>query len=200
MFIETFKDTLIKMLKATEDKYTVADNKRIKFVSKSGTKLENIFKSKNPSKLKCEECAEFGADDNLKSNCKTNSVVYQAKCDNCDQEGKTRVYDGETARNVHVRSREHISQYKKKSQRSWMWKHAEKEHKEDTENLKFSFKVIKKHSKPLQRQIDEAVNISSKKTAENLNSKKEFNHNSNTRLKLDQKKFNLHDSKMWRNV
>ena len=33
MFVETFNDTLLKMLKATEDKYAVADNKWIKFVS-----------------------------------------------------------------------------------------------------------------------------------------------------------------------
>ena len=196
MFVEaTYGDTLLKMLKATEDKYKIADNKRIKFVSKSGTKLENLFKSKNPSKRSCKECAKSGADENLQSNCKTNNVVYQGKCDTCEEKGNTRVYDGETARNLHVRSKEHFADFKNKNQRSWMWKHVEKEHEENTEEVKFSFKVLKKHNKPLQRQIHEAVNISKKKPQENLNSKNEFNYNTNTRLNLEQKKRNAFNCK-----
>ena len=44
---------------------------------------------------------------------------------------------------------------------------------------------MRKHTKPLQRQIHEAVNINSKSKEENLNSKSEFNSQSIERLSLD---------------
>ena len=190
MFVEaTYGDTLLKMLKATEDKYKIADNKRIKFVSKSGTKLENLFKSKNPSKRSCKECAKSGADENLQSNCKTNNVVYQGKCDTCEEKGNTRVYDGETARNLNVRSKEHINEYKKLNNNSWMFKHVKNEHSGKCDEVKFTWKVLQKHMKPLTRQLHEAVNIDKKKPVENLNSKNEFNGQSVTRIIINNQSF-----------
>ena len=49
MFVDaTPGDTLLKMMKATEERFMIAEDKRIKFISKSGTKLVNIFEKKNP--------------------------------------------------------------------------------------------------------------------------------------------------------
>ena len=56
MFVEaTPGDTLLKMLKATEEKFQIAEDKRIKLVSKSGTKLINLFERKNPFETNCDE-------------------------------------------------------------------------------------------------------------------------------------------------
>ena len=59
----------------------------------------------------------------------------------------------------------------------------------------YIFKVLKKHKKPLQRQIHEAVNINRKTSKESLNSKDEFNYNNTKRLRLEEKTANPHDCK-----
>ena len=51
--------------------------------------------------------------------------------------------------------------------------------------VKFTGKVLKKHFKPLERQVNEAVNINKKADDENLNSKNEFNFQTVNRIKLD---------------
>ena len=58
---------------------------------------------------------------------------------------------------------------------SWMLKHIKEEHDGLKENIKFSWRVIRKHSKPLQRQLHEAIRIKNEKNQENLNTKFEFN-------------------------
>ena len=58
---------------------------------------------------------------------------------------------------------------------TWMLKHINEEHDGLKENVKFSWRVIRKHSKPLQRQLHEAIRIKNKKDKENLNTKFEFN-------------------------
>ena len=77
-----------------------------------------------------------------------------------------------------------------------MWKHAQAEHDGNTENLQFTFNVIKKHSKPPQRKIHKAVYMSKKSASENLNSKNEFNYNNNNKLKLIQNKQNFYNCKI----
>ena len=107
--------------------------------------------------------------------CSVNSVTYQAKCENCDNEGKVRTYDGETARTAYIRSKEHYDDLKNKKSTSWMWKHILKDHAGNAENVNFSWRVNRKLRKPLQRQLFEAVKISRKSPQENLNTKCEFN-------------------------
>ena len=72
-----------------------------------------------------------------------------------------------------------------------MFKHVNDEHCGECDEVKFSWKVLKKHKKPLQRQIHEAVNISKKGQYENLNSKSEFNYQSVERLSLNKPKFSM---------
>ena len=92
----------------------------------------------------------------------------------CDKEGKVKIYDGETARNINVRSKEHIKDFKNNHETSFMLKHINKEHNGDKEHVKFSFKVLRKHKKPFKRQKDEAVNMNRMKPAEKLNTKYEI--------------------------
>ena len=105
------------MIKSTEEKFKIADDKRVKIVSRAGVKLINIFEKKNPFAKTEKECdcgliEPKDKSDTKPCKCRTNSVSYQAKCTNCDSQGKTKVYDGETARNLVVRSREHLNDLK----------------------------------------------------------------------------------------
>ena len=197
MFVEaTPGDSLLKLLKHTEEKFKISNDIRIKFVSKSGQKLLNLMKKKDPFAKNCDSndcppCENTETKTKI-TRCKIDNVTYQGICKTCEDKGKVRIYDGETARNLHIRSREHISEYNKNNENSWMIKHVNKEHEGNKENVKFTWKVLKKHMKPLERQVSEAVNISNKKDGETLNSKSEFNHQTIKRISLDgrpQKKF-----------
>ena len=47
MFVDaTPGDKLVKMIKATEEKHKIAEDQRIKIISKVGTKLVNLFEKK----------------------------------------------------------------------------------------------------------------------------------------------------------
>ena len=173
----------------TEETHKIADDQRIKIISKAGTKLVNLFEKKNPFQDNCKDedcppCNSLDPEDKRLTMCKVNNVCYECKCVTCEKEGKVRCYTGETSRNLHVRSKEHIRDLHMKNKNSWMLKHIEKEHSEDVVNVKFSWRVIRKHSKPLQRQLHEAIRIQNKKEVENLNTKFEYNGQRINRISL----------------
>ena len=182
-------DVLLKMIKATEDKHRIADDQRIKVVSKSGTKLVHLFEKKNPFAQNCDNnacppCESIKPEQSKLSMCKVNNVCYECKCETCEKEGKIRTYTGETSRNLHVRSKEHQKDCEQKNKNSWMLKHIMLEHGGQKEGVKFSWRVLRKHDKPLQRQLHEAVRINNKSEDENLNSKSEYNGQRINRISL----------------
>ena len=85
-------------------------------------------------------------------------------CRTCETVGKLRCYTGETSRNLHVRSKEHIKDMELNNKNSWMLKHINEEHDGIKGNVKCSWKVLRKHSKPLQRQLLEAIRMKRKRT------------------------------------
>ena len=114
----------------------------------------------------------------MRSNCRKNRVCYEVKCRKCKDEGKDRIYHGETARNLYIRSKEHYKALEHQDKHSFMYKHMMKEHGNDLNNVEFDWKVVSKHQKPLQRQLAEAIKIDKKSSEVNLNSKNEyFKHN-----------------------
>ena len=101
-------DKLLKMLKETEETYKISNDCRIKFVSRSGTKLVNLLERKNPFETNCNDeecppCKETDTYNDKLTKCKTDNVTYQRSCKTCELEGKTRVYDGETAIKVNLK-------------------------------------------------------------------------------------------------
>ena len=123
--------------------------------------------------------------------CKVNNVCYEVKCTTCEVGGKLRCYTGETSRNLHIRSKEHIKDMESKNKNSWMLKHINDEHDGIKENAKFSWRVLRKHSKPLQRQLHEAIRIKNKSDKENLNTKFEYNGQRINRISLSSKKTHI---------
>ena len=133
MFIDaTPGDKLLKMIKQTEEKYQIAPDHRIKIVSKSGSKLVNLFERNNPFEtncedIKCKPCEKANGDFKL-SKCRLNNVCYEARCETCSQKGKNKIYTGETARNLHIRSKEHYNDCENQKKNSWMLKHIKNDH------------------------------------------------------------------------
>ena len=76
-----------------------------------------------------------------------------------------------------------------------MLKHINREHEGNNNEVKFSWQVIKKHNKPLQRQLHEAVKINNKKHEESLNSKNKFNGQRIRRIGLEKVKSEIIKSK-----
>ena len=132
-------------------------------MSKSGVKLSNVVKKKNPFQMNCQdnECKPaVEAESNGKVvQCKTDNVSYMATCKTCESEGKVKVYYGETSRNLHVRSKEHYKDCDNNTKVSWMRKHMIENHNNEMNKCDFSWKVIGKFKKPMLRQLSEAIHI-----------------------------------------
>ena len=64
-------------------------------------------------------------------------------------------------------------------------KHIDEDHEGNVECVKFTWKVLMKHKKPLRRQLHEAVNIDNKSPGENLSSKREFHSQRIKRINLE---------------
>ena len=117
-------DTLLKMIKATEEKYKISDKIRIKIVSKSGYRLAKLVQNKIPARRNCgkNDCkfCENAEKSGHNSMCSINSVCYEGKCVKCKNEGKHKTYDGETSRTAYIRCLEHYEDLKLRKKNSWM--------------------------------------------------------------------------------
>ena len=190
MFVDaTPNDQLLKMFKHIEDIHKISDTNRIKFVSKSGTKLSHIVQKKDPFQTNCGDkyCQPSNSAEaaGKLSNCKRSNVSYMAQCKPCKTEGKNRVYYGETARNLHIRSAEHYKDCDSKSKtNSWMRKHIESEHENIRSKCEFEWKVMGAFRKPMQRQLSEAIYIQNTNPTEILNLKSEYFSNNINGLEL----------------
>ena len=191
MFVDaTPDDKLLKMLKYTEEKHMINEDFRIKFVSKAGRKLKDLFQCKSMSNKTCEgnndkPCVNSNGKGIQSHLCKQNRVSYYAKCLSCKDEGRKRVYYGETARNLHARSIEHYNALQNKSKSSFLYKHINKEHRNNPQNVEFDWGVCGKFSKPLYRQLQEAICINNESTDDSLYTKTEYAHLNVNRVKLN---------------
>ena len=133
-------DKLLKMIKETESKHRVSDEFRIKFVSKAGTKLKNVLQRKSIREKTCEDkdgrpCVTSDGEGIKTHKCMQNRINYFAKCKTCAEQGKLSVYYGETARNLHVRSREHYSGLERECRHNFMYRHIQSEHDGQNSNV-----------------------------------------------------------------
>ena len=192
MFVEaTEDDELLKMFKETEAKHKISENHRIKFVTKSGIKLKHLVEKKDPFSKECngndcQPCVSSREKSKKPSNCKKNRICYEARCRKCDEEGKTKTYHGETARNLHVRAKEHYNAFNNKSEKSFMHKHVLEAHEGNSHDVVFDWKIVGQFQKPLTRQLAEAIKIDNKPKQESLNSKYEYFKHSVKKLELNQ--------------
>ena len=69
-----------------------------------------------------------------------------------------------------------------------MYKHVQKEHTEDDEEIEFGMRVVGRFKTAISRQIDESVRIQSKEPNTLLNSKSEFHGPAVKRKVLERKR------------
>ena len=105
-------------------------------------------------------------------NCRINAITYQIICKDCKD-----TYSGETSRNGHSRSIEHVtdaeSNNEEEREKSVLLRHMKEKHNGD--KVDFDMKVIKSYQHdPLARQCAEAVLIKNVKPEKRINNKTEY--------------------------
>ena len=95
-------------------------------------------------------------------------------CKLCKERNVLKVYEGETCWNAYLRGSEHVRDLEKKHEKSVLYKHIAKEHKEEKENVKFEMKITGRFKDSMSRQIDESYRINNRSPKSLMNSKNEF--------------------------
>ena len=129
---------------------------------KSDAKSEPL-RSKNCGRDDCMCCSTGN-----EGGCETNSVGYKIECQGC----LNAEYDGETGRNGYSRGLEHLEAIRNESEESPLSKHCQLVH--NGEKQTFSMSVVGSFQSCLERQINEAVRITSSQAEHVMNSKSEF--------------------------
>ena len=164
----------------------------IKIIETAGKTLEQTLVNTDPfngnqcNDVKCEP----RKNPKNKINCRRNGVCYRVSCLSCLRAGnpsdvsallKCSSYYGESARNMHCRSKEHVSKFNSKSEKirseSAFYKHLLNTHGGKSNSKTFSdyfqIEILKAYKKPFTRLVEEGTYITSHK-GELLNSKNEW--------------------------
>ena len=163
----------------------------IKIIETAGRTLEQVLVNTDPfdgNKCTDEKC-EPNKNPANKINCRRNSVCYRVTCRLCLAAGRAAdvthlecaCYYGQTGKNIHCRSKEHVSKFNSKSEKirseSAFYKHLVSSHggKSDDKTLNdfFEIKILKAYQKPFTMLVEEGTFISSHK-GELLNSRNEW--------------------------
>ena len=184
---------LIKELKEREGEMNKSGKERIKFIEKSGIKMEEMLVVKDPfpvdkctgKDLKaCMVCQSTG-DEKMKISCRKNNVGYGLVCNTCKEKNKEMVYEGETSRSASLRGSEHLRGYKNMDPQNVIFKHKMKEH--EFESMEMKMVITGTFQDALTRQSNEAVRINSRDQKTLLNSKNEMNHPPLARVTIEKK-------------
>ena len=163
----------------------------IKIIETAGKTLEQTLVNTDPfdgNKCTDEKC-EPNKNPANKINCRRNCVCYRVTCLLCLAAGRQAdvthlecaCYYGQTAKNMHCRSKEHVSKFNSKSEKirseSAFYKHLMNTHggKSDQKTFSdyFEIKILKAYQKPFTMLVEEGTFISNHK-GELLNSKNEW--------------------------
>jgi hypothetical protein len=111
-------------------------------------------------------------------------ALYTGTCRLCPQQGRgTAVYTGESGFNAYTRLCTHRDDIRRQDQKNAFSKHLREEHPEmEGEEAAFCFDVVRTFTKPMERQVAEAVAIHSCPADTILNSKSEWEQPATERL------------------
>ena len=144
---------------------------KVKVIEKAGLTVKQVLQRSDPyPKRKCGrvDCAvcEFGK----AGECRTRGCGYEWRC---KEDGKK--YEGQTGRSVYERVKEEVNELQKKSEKSQLWKHAERHHQGQWFDM--DVKVTDRcFGKPSKRMIAEAVRIETLDEKEAMNGKQEWTY------------------------
>ena len=193
--------TLISSLKEDEDRMAMITGFRVKYQEAGGSILANAFNTNLGSgqacgRDSCPPCEVSGG----RVDCKARSIMYESKCLVCNPETSLEeadgqanqpsrtletpregIYIGESSRSLHERAFEHVRDAKAFSDSSHIVKHWMTSHPSLPNPPMMGFSITGRFKDCLSRQISEALRINMSRDSL-LNSKREFGHNSVSRL------------------
>ena len=164
----------------------------IKIIETAGKTLEQTLVNTDPfegNKCTDEKC-EPNKNPKNKISCRRNCICYRVTCLLCLEAGRPAdvshylecaCYYGQSAKNMHCRSKEHVSKFNSKSEKiraeSAFFKHLMNSHGGKAAGKSFSdyfeIQILKAYKKPFTMLVEEGTYISSHK-GELLNSKNEW--------------------------
>ena len=172
LIIDPTAGDLAPSLKEACRKFEEATDIRVAVKLRAGRSLKRDAKSEPLRKADCgrEDCLCCGK--GKPGGCERNSVGYRITCASCQEDGKSAIYDGESGRNAYSRGLEHSNALRLEVEDSPLWKHCQLEHGGVKQT--FYMEALRNFSSCLQRQVNEAVRITSSKADFIMNSKSEF--------------------------
>ena len=153
-------EELVKRIRAKEAENNQGRRTRFKIVGRRGVTLEEKLKRSNPwagercGREECFQCKAEGGGD-----CWRESVCYDLWCDECGVE--VCAYKGESGRNGFTRGLEHQDLLQARDEeKSVLWLHS-LHHHQGREDVTYRMRTTGSYSDPLDRQLQERVNITS---------------------------------------
>ena len=153
---------------------------KAKIVEKCGTNSKDLLHKSNPlggdtacPRSDCTSCKTEGFRAGPYT---TVNVCYETICLTCKSNGKDTQYIGETHKSIYLKMKEHNNDYFNTNNRSHIRDHKESEHAEEEDLVnQFAIRILSSHTKPMERQLNETVQISNTK-CNLLNKKDTYNH------------------------
>ena len=102
--------------------------------------------------------------------CRKSNIQYEIECELCPSDSRS-MYIGESSRNLYTRAKEHLDNYNKGGEKSFMKKHQRRKHGGAPGSYKA--RVVGSYKDCLTRQVGEGVSIR-RCPVEILNSKTEW--------------------------
>ena len=172
LIIDPTAGALTEKMKAVCKDFGATMGMDVKVVERAGKAVKSDAKSEPLRNKSCGRDNCMCCSSGNEGGCETNSIAYKIECQGCLAAGKSAEYEGESARNGFSRGLEHQDSLRKEREDSPLWKHCQLVH--NGEKQTFSMSVVGSFQSCLERQINEAVRISSNTADHILNSKSEF--------------------------
>ena len=185
MFVPATKDSVLaKKIKLAEAQNNQGRSSRIKIVEKTGSTVKDSLCRKAPWPTgRCEEredCFYCLTSHEAKCSCRTPGVGYEIICELCaNEDGRISTYQGETGKNLRVRGRKHLQEFKGGNPSNCMVIHNRTFHPQlkcVPGDPNFNFRMERKgvFKTPLSRQVNEALRIKNSTADQRMNSGSEW--------------------------
>ena len=166
-------EELVKKIKEKEAENNQGRRVRFKIVGRGGVTLEEKLKRSNPwsggrcGRARCFPCKGEGGGD-----CWKESVCYDLWCEECGV--KVCAYKGESGRNGFTRGGEHLDSLEARDEeKSVLWLHSVHHH-QGRVDVPYRMRITGAFFDPLDRQLQERVNITNFKGAILMNRRNEM--------------------------
>ena len=172
LIIDPTVGKLTEKLKTACQKFGISVGMDVTVRIRAGNTVKSDAKSEPLRRPECgrEKCMCCSTGN--PGNCEKNYVGYRITCETCQRAGIIVEYEGESGRNAYSRGLEHQQGLRDEKEDSPLWKHCHLLY----EGVKHTFLtvVLRSFRSCMERQIDEAVRISSSQATVLMKSKSEF--------------------------